>query len=69
MDSEYVTNNEHQNFYASNPPRSDEWQCYLFGSQECGGLVFHPIDGKHPNFFWRFMQYICFGNKWVRIKK
>lgn len=25
-----------------------------------------PAKGKEPNFFWRWMQFICFGNRWVK---
>ncbi len=40
-----------------------EWDCYLFGSDN---FIFKPTKGNHPNFFWRFMQKICFGNKWIK---
>lgn len=45
------------------PPRS-KWQCQMFGSGP-HGMVFCPEEGKEPNWFWRWMQYLCFGNKWV----
>ena len=45
-----------------------DWQCYLFGGQPQGGLCWRPIAGKVPNRFWRWMQYLCFGNRWVKIK-
>ena len=44
-----------------------DWQCQLFGCGEYG-IVYTPSKGKEPNIFWRWMQYICFGNKWVRRK-
>ena len=41
-----------------------EWSCELFG---CGNsFVLIPAKGKGPNWFWRFMQYICFGNRWKK---
>lgn len=40
-----------------------EWKCYLFGLDN---YVLFPSKGKYPNWFWRWMQYICFGNKWVK---
>lgn len=44
------------------PPMSD-WECEMFG---CGrAIVLNPQEGQVPNAFWRFMQYICFGNKWI----
>lgn len=44
-------------------PRS-EWVCELFGTGR--SLVLRPAKGKEPNWFWRQMQYICFGNKWKK---
>lgn len=47
-----------------------EWKCFLFGGTEkFSGICWLPPKGEHPNFFWRWMQYIFFGNKWVKIKK
>lgn len=50
-----------------NQERSD-WQCELFG---CGphGIVWNPAKDHVPNWFWRQMQYLAFGNKWVRKDK
>ena len=47
-------------------PVHSEWICYLFGSGS--SLTLRPIKGKEPNWFWRKMQYLCFGNKWVKDK-
>lgn len=45
-----------------------EWECYLFGSKhKKDGIIWNPKKGNVPNFFWRFMQRILFGNKWVKI--
>jgi hypothetical protein len=38
------------------------WQCTLFRLE----IIFKCK--KPPNFFWRWMQYLCFGNKWEKIK-
>lgn len=55
-----------QTHYASisNPERS-EWVCHLFGTGPYG-LVLRPLKGQEPNWFWRWMQYLCFGNEWRR---
>lgn len=48
-------------------PEYSEWQCYLFGNKPSGsGLVWRPLKGKEPNWFWRTMQYLVFGNLWVK---
>lgn len=45
-------------------PQPSEWRCELFG---CGGsLVMRPNHGNVPNRFWRWMQYLAFGNRWIR---
>ncbi len=46
-----------------------EWTCYLFGGDSNCGITWNPLIGKHPNFFWRWMQFICFGNRWVKEEK
>lgn len=45
-----------------------EWSCCLFGAKSDGGIFWRPKKGNEPNWFWRWMQYICFGNKWVKRK-
>lgn len=53
--------------FNSYPPLSD-WECELFGTGQ--GFVFHPAaDGRIPNRFWRWMQYLAFGNRWVRVSR
>lgn len=43
------------------------WTCYMFGSSpEAPGIRWIPLKGKEPNFFWRWMQYLFFGNRWVK---
>jgi hypothetical protein len=42
-----------------------EWECELFG---CGrALVLHREKGKAPNWFWRWTQFLIFGNKWRKL--
>jgi hypothetical protein len=41
------------------------WKCYLFGKESAMVLSVK----KPPNFFWRWMQYLCFGNRWEKIKE
>jgi len=47
------------------PKLSTTWQCELFGAGP-NGMILTPNEGSEPNWFWRQMQYLCFGNKWVR---
>ena len=42
------------------------WTCELFGMGNT--ITVRPEEGKVPNWFWRKMQYLCFGNKWVKGK-
>lgn len=43
-----------------------DWECRLFGAVN-GGLVWRPNEGEVPNAFWRWMQFLAFGNRWKRI--
>ena len=52
----------------SAPEYSKKWECQLF-SMGKHGLIFKPLKGKTPNWFWRAMQFMIVGNKWVRIDK
>ena len=45
-------------------PEYSEWVCAIFGGND--GIYFRPTKGKHPNAFWRFMQYVCFGHRWEK---
>ena len=44
---------------------SNEWKCQLFGDGETG-IIFTPKKGEEPNWFWRKMQYLFFGCKWIK---
>jgi hypothetical protein len=44
-----------------------EWRCYLFGNKPgVNGIIWRPLKGKEPNWFWRKMQYLILGNLWVK---
>jgi hypothetical protein len=49
-------------------PKYSGWTCYLFGYTNYG-VSYHPLEGKEPNWFWRKMQYLILGHKWVKEKK
>ncbi|CAB4195618.1 hypothetical protein UFOVP1295_24 [uncultured Caudovirales phage] len=66
--NEYVltgsyTNSTHTTNFTA--PQFSEWVCECFG---CGGMgiTIRPLKGKEPNWFWRKMQYLCFGNRWYK---
>lgn len=44
-------------------PIASQWRVELFGMSN---LIVRPYEHEVPNAFWRFMQRICFGNKWVK---
>jgi len=46
-------------------PEASDWQCHLFGG-DSNSITWTPAKGEEPNWFWRKMQYLCFGNKWVK---
>ena len=48
-----------------NNPEPSEWSCELFGCNNYG-LVLRPQKGHEPNWFWRKMQYLILGNKWIK---
>lgn len=50
-------------------PELSNWSCLLFGAEFGHGIVWTQRKGKEPNRFWRWMQYICFGNRWYKEKK
>jgi hypothetical protein len=49
-------------------PKLSEWKCHLFGSDGTNGITYHPVEGKVPNFFIRWMMKICLGCTWVKVK-
>lgn len=52
--------------YTFTQPEMSEWVCYMFGAQDGWGFLFQPPKGKEPNWFWRKMQFLCFGHKWIK---
>ena len=49
-----------------NLPERSNWCCYLFGTENSGGFVYHPYKDNVPNAFARWMMKICFGCTWVK---
>lgn len=47
-------------------PELSEWKCYPFGSPD---FVLIHQKGSVPNWFWRKMQYLILGFKWVKNPK
>jgi hypothetical protein len=47
-------------------PEFSEWQCLMFGGTDTDGWTWRPLKGGEPNWFWRKMQYLILGNKWVK---
>jgi len=50
---------------SSNPVYT--WECLLFGARSREDGITWNVD-RPPNWFWRLMQFIIFGNRWRRIK-
>ena len=46
-------------------PKPSGWKCELFGMK--GGLTIIPTEGQVPNRFWRWMQFLAFGNNWIKL--
>lgn len=47
-------------------PKPSKWKCYLFGGTQFSGMTWRPAEGEHPNWFWRLMQFLVFGNRWSK---
>ena len=48
-------------------PVLSEWTCYMFGGSPSNpSFAWTPEKGDEPCWFWRKMQYIIFGNRWVK---
>lgn len=51
-------------FYAEyDPPKPSGWRVWYLP-----GCFYQPLEGEVPNRFHRFMQRVCFGFKWERVK-
>ena len=46
-------------------PKTSDWVCYLFSSG-VGAICYRPPKGEEPNWFWRKMQYLVLGHRWVK---
>ncbi len=55
--------------YKIDIPEWSKWECHLFGAYPEGGIIWRPQKGGEPNWFWKIMQYLVFGNKWMKVKK
>lgn len=42
---------------------------YRWGCHVAPGVVWHVEEGQQPNWFWRKMQFLCFGFRWERLRK
>lgn len=54
-----------ENYITFETTYSSEWKCELFGLD--GQITVIPKADAVPNWFWRTMQYLVLGNKWVRV--
>ena len=56
------------NEWTITPPARSDWECELYGMGRA--VVWNPAkDQKIPNWFWRKMQFLILGHRWVRRKK
>ena len=56
-------------FHPISQPELSDWKCYLFGSDDTNGIVWQPTKDNVPNWFWRLMQRLILGNRWVKTNK
>lgn len=49
-------------------PERSGWRCEMFGMGNMV-VVFPSKQMGHPNWFWRIMQYLLIGNKWIKDDK
>lgn len=66
IDWEAIERSDPQELHVLKTPEYSEWICYLFGGDYESGIAWRPLKGQHPNWFWRKMQYLMFGNNWVK---
>jgi hypothetical protein len=67
MDDYSISRDKEWIDYSIKIPEWSDWKCYLFGGKEstvC--MIWQPEKGNEPNWFWRKMQYLFFGNRWVK---
>jgi hypothetical protein len=49
-------------------PKPSGWKVELFGMGPMG-IILSPTEDGVPNAFWRFMQRLILGNKWIKESK
>ena len=54
-------------FFPLNNRVDSNWKCYLFGCDKA--IIWVPAEGEVPCWFWRKMQYLCLGHRWVKNGK
>ena len=47
-------------------PGYSDWTCDLFGNYPHCGISYRPLKGKEPNWFWRKMQFLILGHRWIK---
>ena len=66
MNNESDESKEREEILLVKNPEFSDWQCLMFGGTGDGGFTWRPLKGGEPNWFWRKMQYLIVGNKWVK---
>jgi len=69
MNNESDESKEREEILLVKNPEFSEWQGLMFGNKGNDGLVWRPLKGGEPNWFWRKMQYLILGSKWVKDPK
>lgn len=61
------TNDKQGNYHLVKPPKPSRWVCCLTGTDTTRHfyLLSRPL-GQEPNWFWRKMQHLLLGLKWVK---
>ena len=45
--------------------RNSRWRCEMYGLGPTG-VILRPAEGNEPNWFWRIMQRVLLGHKWIK---
>lgn len=62
MDNKFTVHENNTIRLTIQAPKMSDWQARI------NGVTFRPFQYQEPNMFHRFMQRICFGIKWERVK-
>ena len=67
---DYVVDSDLMSKYTIKHTEGSDWHCYLLGDEDdmMNAIVWRPAKGKEPNRFHRWMQELCFGIKWRKLK-